>query len=209
MLYALTALLSASPAAAWSSKDIVLFEPVHQNAISRVLAAHMSTDEIQALRDAQVVADQDQQAVDSHLHAMTGVVSDAEKPDKPKAQFVEKADTAVHDRLRAAIVARKAGNSAAAMAALGAALHILSDATSPAHTGFQPWSYDESLWQEALHVSAERVTPDDDPVTGYRAHLDAAIRWGYDVYQETIPMPERFFVPGTGALLLPPAYGVH
>jgi hypothetical protein len=197
------------PAAAWSSKDILLFSPVHQDAISRVLGPLLSPADISALRDAQVAADQDQSAAHSHLHAMTGVVKAEDKPDKPRADYIRNAEAALREDLGLAIAAHRQGDGPTAMAKLGAALHILTDATSPTHRGFQPWSYDETIWQKASHVFAERLTPSDTSPAGDRARLDAAVRWGYDLYTERAPMPARFFAPDSGMLELPSVGGVR
>jgi hypothetical protein len=201
--------LNSGEAGAWSSKNILLFEPVHQNAISRVLSPRLQPADIALLEQAQVDADKQQKAEQSHLHAMTGVANAAEKPDKPRDEYIERTERTVRSALTDAIAARKSGDTAAAMRKLGAAVHILTDATSPAHAGFQPWDYDETVWQQARHVLAERVTPNDAPATGLRAHLDAAVLWGFEVYQESVPMPERFFAPHTGAMQFPQRYGVR
>ncbi len=41
-------------------------------------------------------------------------------------------------------------------------LHALQDATSPAHSGFQEWSGEESFWEQIKHVSVEILYPGEN-----------------------------------------------
>lgn len=198
----------AAPVRAWSSKDIFLFEPVHQNAVDRVLRDNLPQAQIAQLQAAQAAADQDQEARDSQFHAMAGVLADTDLPNRRHGEYIGLAEQALFGMITDAQKARRAGNVAAAMDRLGRALHILTDATSPAHRCFQPWSYNEYLGDEIAHVLAERVTPDPAGADSDRARLDAAVRWGYDLYRSEQAPPTHYFDAVTGELQIPKQYGV-
>ena len=70
--------------------------------------------------------------------------------------------------------------------AIGNVIHLLQDATSPAHTGFQPW--DGDTWSEAAyqHVERENFDPGADSALA-AATLNA---WGY---LDAAQLPEDFF----------------
>ncbi len=202
---ALSCLIATTGAGAWSSKDFPLFDPVHQMAIQNVLKNLVSADDLATLMNQQPVVDQDQNANQSFEHAMTGVENANQKPEVQKPLYVQKTEDFVSRNLADAIAKRKAGASPAAMTALGTALHPLQDATSPVHEGFQPWSFDEGWIAATQHVSQERFYPDDSGPTGYRARLEGAVRWAYDIYMEKVPLPHQFF-DASGKLQIPPAY---
>ena len=191
---------------AWSSKDCPLFEPVHQIAIANVLKADFSPADILVLQQQQALVDEDQKPSQSFEHAMTGV----EKGQSPAGElpvYIAKTEAFIRTNLAAAIAARKAG-SADAIPHLGQALHPLEDATSPAHVGFQSWSYDESWWAMAVHVSKERVYPDDSSDSAQVANkkaLEGVVEYAYDIYMEKVPMPAQFF-DSKGNLILPAGY---
>jgi hypothetical protein len=188
-------------AAAWSSKTYPLFEPVHQMAIENVLKSQISAANLEILKQQQTVVDQDQQAAQSYEHAMTGIERQGETVAQEKPVYEELTEDFIFKNLTAAIQARKNGAQAAAFTALGKALHPLQDATSPAHELFQTWSYDESFWDQALHIAKERTYPDN----AFKARLEAVVQYGYDIFTGKTALPNKFF-DADGILLLPANY---
>jgi hypothetical protein len=197
-----SALAAMEPAVAWSSKEYPLFEPVHQKAIAQVLAAQLPADAIALLQQQQAEVDQDQAPSQSAEHSMTGIEKAGLNEATERVAYIAKAEQWVGDNLQRAIERRKAGATADAMQALGRAIHAMTDATSPAHHGFQAWSFDESWIAVARHVTQERVYPVDQGNQRYARRLEAAVRWAYDIYLQRTPMPTRFF-DAAGELCLP------
>jgi hypothetical protein len=70
-----------------------------------------------------------------------------------------KADEFVRSQLDIAKKLLTQGKEYEAYYQFGIALHVLQDATSPAHGGFKKWSGKESLWQQIKHVSKEFIYP--------------------------------------------------
>ncbi|MBY0349050.1 MAG: hypothetical protein K2W79_12390 [Hydrotalea flava] len=105
---------------------------------------------IKALNDATVYADgqQFQTGNYSYRHAM-----------RNKGETVEQAKAKANDFVRYQLaIARSylaSGNEYQAYFEFGLALHVLQDATSPAHGGFQEWSGEETLGEQAKHVAKE------------------------------------------------------
>ena len=196
------AMVVAQPAVAWSSKDYPLFEPVHQDAIARVLAKDVSADFMALLQQQQQEVDKDQAPNQSAEHSMTGIEKAGLDEAKERVSYIAKAEQWVNQNLLQAIERRKANATADAMRALGRAMHAMTDATSPAHHGFQTWSFNESWPAVARHVAQERIYPDDPSNERYRRRLEAAVRWAYNIYLERAPMPARFF-NASGELCLP------
>lgn len=198
---------ATSVAAAWSSKDCPLFEPVHQIAIANALKDKFTSADILVLQQQQTVVDEDQRPNQSFEHAMTGVEEgQTEVVELPL--YIAETETFIRDNLTAAIAGRRAGTPATALPPLGRALHPLEDATSPAHIGFQTWSYDESWWAMAVHVSKERVYPDDPSdraQVAFKKALEGVVNYAYDIYMEKVPMPAQFF-DSKGNLILPAMY---
>lgn len=187
----------------WSSKKAPLFEKVHQMAIENVLKtnAMFSSTNLEILIDEQRAVDQDQKATQSFEHAMTGLEK-GETTNTQTAIYIKKTDDFVRQRLTAAIQARIATNMLLACTNLGMAIHALEDSTSPAHTGFQSWSYDESWWEIACHIFKERSYPSGDK----RMELEGTVRWAFDIFSgPTNNIPPVFF-NSTGTLQLPSKY---
>lgn len=200
---------SASIALAWSSKSFPPFEPVHQIAIGNVLSNQVPPNLIKILQDAQTVVDQDQQATNSFEHSMTGLANQGETTNIETPIYLIETEEFIHTNLAAAISARKAGLTNAAFESLGKAIHPLEDATSPAHEPFQAWKYNESLWEEIVHVSKERSYPDNASDTNQveeRAELDGSVQYAYDIFIGKTKMPAQFFNHTNDLLELPPAY---
>jgi hypothetical protein len=197
----LACMLGAGRALAWSSKDVLLFEAVHQKAIKTVLSS-VTDHDLDTLMRAQDTIDKQQKARDSYKHSMTGVEGN-DTPKHAKAIYIKLSDAYVRERLETAIWARKRGANDAAFDALGAAIHALQDATSPSHYPFQPWTDDESVWAMAVHIFKERVYPDGGPD---RTNLEGAVRYAYDIFVERTRMPDHFYDLVTGYLVLPPEY---
>ena len=207
LLVVATFLAAFTAAPAWSSKDFPPFEAVHQRAIENVLKDSVSPAALQILEDQQKEVDKDQKASQSFEHSMTGLEK-GQTLQMEKAQFIAQTEAFIRSHLTAAINARIAGSETEAFTHLGQAIHPLQDATSPAHRGFQPWSYNESIWAMTVHVAKERVYPDDasdkDQVAE-RATLEGATRWAFDIFMGKMALPDRFF-DSDGNLLLPASY---
>lgn len=63
-------------------------------------------------------------------------------------------------------------------------MHLLEDATSPAHTGFQEW---RGITDGGLeHFKRENFDP------GANSALDQATRRAYDFFKSTDPIPRDF-----------------
>lgn len=205
----ITGLACGSAALAWSSKSYPLFEPVHQIAIENVLSNQVTSAEIQILKDQQAVVDQDQKAFQSYEHSMTGLMKPGDTTNNQTINFIALSEQFVRTNLMAAVEARKTGADLVAFTNLGKALHALEDATSPAHEPFQPWSYNESWWNMAVHVSKERVYPNDESDTNQIAEktkLEGVVQFAFDIYTGTSNMPARFYNPTNGFLELPSVY---
>jgi hypothetical protein len=184
---------------AWSSKDLPLFDPIHQQAIDAVLKGVLSDGDRDILKQRQVDVDEDQEPAQSYEHAMTGVEKGQDEAVE-KPLYIVRTEQHLHDLLGKAIRARKDGDVHMALYLLGQAIHAMEDATSPAHEFFQPWRWDESYWQIAKHVAKERSYPDDPR----RKALEDSVRWAYALYLEQTPMPVQFF-DARGGLLFPSA----
>jgi hypothetical protein len=192
---------------AWTSVTGPLTDAIHQQAIDHVLSkTPMSPADRKILDDQQSLVDKDQQPVQSAEHAMTGITKAGQDEAKERTTYIGQTEELLHTSLAAAINARRANHSADALAALGKAIHILEDSTSPAHRGFQVWSYDFGIWQMARHVLKERVYPDDRTVERYQSHLEGAVKYAYDIYMENIAVPAQFFSSKDGSLIIPVSY---
>jgi hypothetical protein len=169
-------------------------------AIDVVLAGLLPPQGLAALKAMQKVVDRDQRAGQSDEHAMTGVEENQdEKTAKPI--YIGRTEKLLRDRLTDAINARKNGRPNDAYDALGKAIHALTDATSPAHRGFQVWRDNESLSEWYRHVTQENIYPSGET----RTRLEGALRWAYAIYIEKAAIPTRFF-DADGNLQIPPAY---
>ncbi len=204
IFFALALVGVASSGRAWSSRHLLLFEPVHQLAIEKVLSGLLSPDDLAIVELQQSIVDRDQKAAQSAEHAMTGIAPNQDV-NVERPIFIAASEQFVRDHLGQAIQERQAGPTAAALADFGKALHPLEDATSPPHRGFQTWSDSEGWIAMAKHVNAERSYPVGDSAAEERRALEGVVRYAYDIYLEKIPMPDRFF-DAAGNLLLPPAY---
>jgi hypothetical protein len=204
-LFGLNAVLCADSSSAWTSVNGPLTDDIHQKAIDRVLTS-MSAADRKVLEDQQPLVDKDQEPLQSAEHAMTGIDKDGEVEADERKNYIGLCEALVQKELMAAIEARKANNLQVALPALGKAMHILEDATSPAHRGFQVWSYNFGIWEMASHVFKERVYPNDSAPDRYQSHLEGVVQYTYDIYTEKIPMPANFFDPASGSLILPSSY---
>jgi len=151
---------------------------VHQASIDRVLNNLPEADR-RILRDQQRIADSGDNASipNSFQHAM-----------RPPGQSVEDARTLANQfarrEIRSARCLERMGQHEDALRRLGNAMHLLQDATSPAHTGFQEWrgSFDGG----AAHFGRE----DFDPRAN--SALDQATRRAYDFFNSNTPIPRDF-----------------
>jgi len=185
----------------WSSKDLLLFERVHQKAIENVLKNKVNSKDLKILQDQQVIVDNAQKAEQSFKHAMTGIKS-GQQENIERPIFIQEANNFVKNNLNKAIDAFKDGHEQEAYEFLGKAIHTLQDGTSPAHNPFQTWSDDEGIVAIAVHLSKERIYPDDKSV---RAKLEGVVQWAYDIFVKNVTLPDNYF-DTDGQLLLPSTY---
>ncbi len=121
---------------------------------------------------------------------MTGVAQGKNCLDE-RPRFTGKTNDLIRTSLNDAIKLKKNGKLTEAIKELGKAIHALQDATSPAHEGFQPWRFNETLAAKYSHISKEGTYPSKDDA--YRQRLEGSVQWAYDIYTETIPTPDSFF----------------
>ncbi len=90
------------------------------------------------------------------------------------------------------------------MAALGDLIHLLQDATSPAHEKFQDYGT-QRHWKG--HINLERCYPGSGTKEGdyYRKRLEAATQWALDLKNGKAEMPANIF-DKDGALMIPERY---
>jgi hypothetical protein len=214
VLLGLAWLFTGSTVQAWTSAAGPLSDAIHQKAIDNVLgpklsataSAQMSDSDRNVLKNQQAVVDKDQEPEQSAEHAMTGVTESAPDGAKAKTIYITQCEQLVRTAMLTAIAQRKANNSKLALPALGKAMHALEDSTSPAHRGFQIWSYEFGIWEMARHVLKERVYPDDSLPDRYQSHLEGSVQYAYDIYMEKLAIPAKFFDPVSGDLMLPANY---
>lgn len=190
---------------AWSSKSFPLFEPIHQQAIDKILGKQLNDAEREILKQAQTTVDKDQAASQSAEHAMTGIETESADVPAQRKRYIQLSHQWVDGNLREAISLRKAAQMRPALERLGQAIHALQDSTSPSHQCFQVWSTNESSWDKARHVMAERLYPRAAELKARREWLEGAVAWAYDIFMERAPLPAQFFA-ATGALNLPDTY---
>jgi hypothetical protein len=198
--------LSAGPSSAWTSAKGPLTDAIHQQAIDKVLSKSMSSADRAILDDEQSLVDKDQEPEQSAEHAMTGITKEGQDEAKERTVYIGLSEDLIHKMFASAIAARNASDNANAMKALGKAIHMLEDSTSPAHRGFQVWSSQFGIWEMAHHVLKERVYPDDRTADHYQSHLEGAVSYAYDIYMGTAPIPPHFFDPTSGNVFIPPNY---
>lgn len=201
LLILTSAFLTNAPAAsAWTSAKAAWSDDVHQNAIRVVLRPFFNDQQLNLLESQQQVIDRDQDADQSDEHSMTGVTNGAPNESQLKAQYIQRTEQLLRTSFTAAVAARKKGDTNSALLSLAKTIHALEDATSPAHRGFQPWKDSFGIWEMAKHVFKERAYPVDDSTHFYKVRLEGVVRYAYDIYMETVPIPTQFFDP-SGCLI--------
>lgn len=185
--------VAPSIASAWSSRDVPMFDQIHQMAVENVLSNLLSADEVRIVQDQQMVVDQDQEPVKSYEHSMTGLVKAGDNLDNQMTNYIKSAEQFIRSNLLAAIEAHKATSNFFACTNLGQAIHTLTDATSPAHEGFQSWAFDESPWAKLNHVMKERLYPEEPGELKYKQALEGAVLLAYDIMVGKTALPARFF----------------
>ena len=145
--------------------------PVHQNSIGRVLG-WLPSDKVSNLQFAQTVVDSSfyQSLQMSFVHAMT----DARDSGGSNFSRLE-ANLFVGGAIDRAVEAYKSGNQTDGDLYLGAAIHTLQDATSPAHADFATWYGEGSLFHLIAHVAHEAFDP------GPGSALDKATLYAYSL----------------------------
>jgi hypothetical protein len=184
-------------ARAWTSAAYFpVVRSVHQDAIQQVLGkSGLRPEQLQALSVMQSIVDKNQAAGQSDEHAMTGIETPSQwnSVDAQRRVFISRSNEIVAGALEQAIADRQAGRDVDAMAPLGVALHILEDATSPAHEGFQTWPFDVSWFQEANHIRQEYFYPTDTGSDSLKSHLESVVRFAYCVYLGSGQVPASYF----------------
>jgi RHS repeat-associated protein len=165
----------------WPTKKIpgVNVTP-HQASIGRVLA-FLSTEDRRVLQQQQVIADADQSTQGSYKHAMRAEF-------QPESAARALANTYLRQEIEAAQKRSCEGDRRGALEHMGNVIHILQDATSPSHRGFQIWRGVINLNQGAIHLQNENFDP------GPGSNLDAATRkaWNYFLTPRAF-LPKDFF----------------
>ncbi|QDK24726.1 hypothetical protein FHG67_07215 [Leptospira weilii] len=192
----------------WSSKEIFdMFEPIHQDAVGNVLTGKTLKSLIEKIQNQQVIIDELQGDEDLHKHANTPKGGD-------KAHEIANAEAFVQENLTKAkaIIQEKGWNRLSANdinnlgEAMGNVIHVLTDATSPSHQGFQ--EFDNHSWNKYFkaleHVSKERFYPIEGSLE--RAKLEGSVKWVFDIVTGNTKTPEKFFNSESGYLNLPNKY---
>jgi hypothetical protein len=167
---------------AWPSK---LMYSVHQESVARALGSRLPASEVKLLQNAVKEADQAQyQTLEmSYRHAMTPI-------GMSKQQARSMSNNFVTSELQEAKRFQAAGNRNEALRHLGFAMHVMQDATSPAHQGFAVYHGDDHAAAKvklAGHVVEELFDP------GKGSKLDAATEKAYKYFTGELPMPKDFF----------------
>lgn len=145
----------------WASKDIFnVHQTANVNGVNRngkpatIGEFKRRYSAIQALNDATTYADGDefQTGEYSYRHGMR---NGNETPEEAKAN----ADKFVRNQFTLAKKLLGQGKVYEAYFQFGIGLHVVQDATSPAHGGFQVWTGNESLSEQSAHVIKELFYP--------------------------------------------------
>jgi hypothetical protein len=187
LVAAMTCATAASP---WSSKNTILSDDVHSQAIDRVFAK-LPQRRLDLLKKAQAIVDADQDAGQSAEHAMTGIERKQDTEAVQRALYVQRSEAALHCWILEALDLAAVGDMDQAMLILGRAVHLLQDATSQPHRPCQVWRFDFGLFDKLSHIRQELTYP-DKPLA---AELECATRWAYEIFSGSRPMPEHFFRP--------------
>jgi hypothetical protein len=142
-----------------------------------VLSDRLQPIELEWLQDALYHADDHEyQSVPmSYRHAMT-----PGRGDKAEAR------KAANDFVRANLdAARNSMFFEDAMSSLGKAMHVMQDATSPAHRNFR--RYNGGVLEFLSHISEEFFDP------GAGSNLDRATEQAYKYFTGELPYPDDFF----------------
>ncbi len=154
---------------------------VHQASIDRVLN-FLSEEDRDILKKQQEVADEDQSPECSYKHAMRS-------PDQTVSEAKELANDFVQRTIKTARSYEKKGQRRDALEALGDVMHLLQDATSPAHSGFQEW---KGLGVKNLRAAKKHADRENyDP--GPNSDLDAATLKAWQYFTGEIPVPKDCF----------------
>ncbi|KAB1230975.1 RHS repeat-associated core domain-containing protein [Chryseobacterium viscerum] len=134
---------------------------------------------LKALNDGTEYADSDQfqTGAYSYRHAMRN-------SNETKAQAMKKADEFVRAQFTKARQLLAKGKTYDAYYQFALGLHILQDATSPAHGGFQTWTGNESLKQEVGHVKQELFYP------GTNSNLQKVTNYYLNLFQNGGDLPK-------------------
>lgn len=167
----------------------------HQQSIARAIPG-LNSHDYNILCAATVEVDEGQGTDQSYEHAMR---------DGLKRQSVSSARNMANDFVRTHLAKAKLLLCSCSLAPddallyhdealheFGLALHTIQDATSPSHTGFQPWYGDG--WGHKSEALAHVRKEDYDPGAG--SHLDKATAWFWTFFscgQSAWQLPQDFF----------------
>jgi hypothetical protein len=139
--------------------------PTHNLIINQAFPG-MSADQLKTLKDSSWNMDYgpgQQDASRSFQHGMSDGLSrqDPNEAESEGNDFIAKNENDARQEQAKWIASGHTGISPKALAAFGNALHTITDRTSPAHVGNQPW-YGTKWWQtqSIIHYQQERkITP--------------------------------------------------
>jgi|GEM_PF-5895129 len=161
---------------------------VHQISIARAIP-DLSVHELGILNAATVEVDQSQGTAQSFQHAMRDGLNNqaASSAQSAANRFVK-----LHLKIAQLLLCSCNPDRDEALHHFGMALHTIQDATSPAHTGFQPWNGDG--WGHKSEALAHVRREDYDP--GASSNLDKATKWFWGFFtcpDEYNELPQDFF----------------
>ena len=106
---------------------------IHDQIIDKSLKDKLTDEERQILKNESKAVDKDQSQEGSYKHGMR---SPNQTIDQARGAHEKYISQNLHDAIRA----QKEGHRTEALRALGRGIHAISDATSPAHEGYQVWN---------------------------------------------------------------------
>jgi hypothetical protein len=173
-------------------------DPVHDEAIAQTLGGWAGAAGVARMQHRQRIMDSpaNQTSNRQYMHAMW---------DSRGGMSREEAIGSANAFVRRMLIAARAAGTGSDMKfdRLADGAHTLEDGTAPPHVGFQDWGSQQN-WFAAGHGTGEAWYPGAG--TPERRQLEGVTRWARDIASGRAAMPDRFFDPQTGAILLPLEY---
>lgn len=138
----------------WKVHQMANYQSVSRNDDHSFEFLRLLYIKVNALNAATVEADKDQSAEGAFKHAMKNGLNN-----QPIEEAKDDADKYVREQFKIAKELLAQGNINHAYYVFGLGLHVLQDATSPAHSGFQSWTGKESDKELYNHVKQELHYP--------------------------------------------------